>query len=212
MIIAIDGPAAAGKGTLARHLAEHLRFAHLDSGSLYRAVALKLIISGDDQENEACMIKSSQNIEQKHLNDPRLRDEATGSLASKVASVEKVRENLLNFQRSFANKPPNGKEGAVIDGRDIGTVVCPQADYKFFVTASAEQRAKRRALELEEKHITADYDKILHDIEKRDRQDIERATSPLVQAPDAILLDTTQMDAENAFKTALSLIKSTKLV
>ena len=207
MIIAIDGPAAAGKGTLARHLAEYLHFAYLDSGSLYRAVALKVILSGEDQADESDMIKASENIDHTDLNDKRLRDEVTGKLASKVASIEKVRANLLTFQQNFAKNPPNGEDGAVIDGRDIGSVVCPEADFKFFITASAQERAKRRALELEEKNMAADYDKILHDIEVRDKQDRERATSPLVQAEGAILLDTTEMDAENVFNTALSLIK-----
>lgn len=207
MIIAIDGPAAAGKGTLARHLARHLGFAYLDSGSLYRAVALNLILSGESPDSENNIIKASQNIDHNSLDDPRLRDEKTGKLASKVAAVQKVRDNLLAFQQNFAKNPPNGESGAIIDGRDIGTVVCPDADLKLFVTASAAERARRRALELAEKDLEADYDKILHDIEARDQQDMERKTSPLVQASDAILLDTTKMNAEKAFNTALSLIK-----
>lgn len=212
VIIAIDGPAAAGKGTLARRLAKHLGFAYLDSGALYRAVALKVILSGGGQQNKDNIIKCSENIDPLHLGDSRLRDEAVGSLASKVASILKVRENLLSFQQNFAANPPNGEKGAVIDGRDIGTVVCPEADLKMFVTASAEERTKRRFLELQERQEPANYDNILRDIQERDKQDQERAVSPLVQAEDAILLDTTHLDAENVFKAALSLIKSAKLV
>lgn len=212
MIIAIDGPAAAGKGTLARRLAKHLNFAYLDSGSLYRAVALSLIVSGTDQPTEADMIAVSQNISPELLSDPRLRDEATGHLASKVAANQTVRANLLHFQQNFAKTPPNGEVGAVIDGRDIGTVVCPHADLKLFVTASPDERAKRRLLELEGKNIPAQYENILSDIQARDKQDSERATSPLVQAKDAILLDTTELNAENVFKTALGLIKAANLV
>jgi cytidylate kinase len=212
VIIAIDGPAAAGKGTLARSLAKHLSFAYLDSGSLYRAVALNLIISNLDPNNEADLIKASKDIALELLDDTRLRDEATGRLASQVAANKKVRENLLHFQQNFASNPPHGKIGAVIDGRDIGSVVCPTAQVKLFVTASAEERAKRRLLELEGRGLSAEYQTILNDIEARDKQDSERQVSPLVQADDAILLDTTNLNAEKVFNTALGLIKATNLV
>ena len=212
MIIAIDGPAAAGKGTLARRLAKHLNFAYLDSGSLYRAVALNLIISGQDENNEDGIIAASKNIDPALLEDPRLRDEATGHLASKVASNKIVRKNLLHFQQNFAANPPNGEAGAIIDGRDIGTVVCPEANLKLFVTATADERAKRRQLELEQKGIAANHENILSDIQARDKMDSERATSPLAQAEDAILLDTTNLNAEKAFQAALGLIKPANLV
>ena len=212
MIIAIDGPAAAGKGTLARSLAKHLGFAYLDSGSLYRAVALNLIVSGKNQAAEENIFKASENIDPAVLEDPRLRDEATAKLASIVATNKNVRENLLHFQQNFAAHPPSGEAGAVIDGRDIGTVVCPDANLKLFVTASAEERAKRRLLELEAKNVPAKYAEILSDIKARDKQDRERAASPLVQAKDAILLDTTNLNAENAFNAALGLIKAANLV
>jgi len=205
-VIAIDGPAAAGKGTLARMLAAELGFAYLDSGSLYRATALALTESGGDPAREEDATAAAHAIDASMLYAPALRSEETGALASQIASYSGVREALLDFQREFAAHPPKGTRGAVIDGRDIGTVVCPRADLKLFVTATPEERARRRTLELEGRGEVADYDAILDAVKARDRADRERATSPLVQADDAILLDTTEMGIEKVFEAALALI------
>ena len=143
-IIAIDGPAAAGKGTLARRLAAHFDFAYLDTGGLYRAVALSLLLDGKDPDDGDAAMAAAADLDTRLLDAPRLRDEATGAAASKVAAIPQVRSNLLEFQRNFANHPPGGKQGVVLDGRDIGTKICPVAPLKLYVTASAEDRARRR--------------------------------------------------------------------
>jgi len=207
MIIAIDGPAAAGKGTLARKLAKAFNYAYLDTGSLYRAVALKVIRSGAAPEDVTAAVEASRSLDGAILSDPALRDEETGSVASVVSSLAEVRANLLDFQRNFASSPPDGKAGAVIDGRDIGMVVCPDADVKFYVTASDEERAKRRFLELEARGETVKLDKVLADMKARDASDQARAHSPLKKAEDAHLLDTTNLDIEAVFNKASAIIK-----
>lgn len=208
MIIAIDGPSASGKGTLARELAARFSLAHLDTGSLYRAVALKVLEAGEDPADEKAAAKAARSLSFSSLDDPKLRGEAVGEAASVVAAIPEVRAALLAFQREFAKNPPQGECGVVIDGRDIGTVVCPEADLKFFVTASAEERARRRTRELEERGEPADFDKILANIRERDRRDMARENSPLKAAPDAHLLDTTKLDIDGAFEKALDVIAS----
>lgn len=203
MIIAIDGPAAAGKGTLARALAKHFGFAYLDTGSLYRAVGLGAIRAGCDPADAEAAIAAAGSLDNSLLEDPALRSEAAAEAASVVAAMPEVREKLLEFQRNFASDPPGGKPGAVIDGRDIGSVVCPAAEVKIFVTASAEVRARRRTDELIGRGEAADFDAVLADIEARDARDKERSISPLVQAADALLLDTSNLDIEGAFRAAL---------
>jgi CMP/dCMP kinase len=207
LIIAIDGPAAAGKGTLARRLAAHLDYAYLDSGGLYRAVALAMIRQGLSVDDASAAAGVASSLDHNLLTDPALRDEATGIGASVVAAYPGVREALLGFQRQFAAAPPNGKAGAVIDGRDIGTIVFPDAPVKFFITASDEVRARRRWLELSEKGEAVDVAAVLDEIRQRDKRDRERQTAPLKPAKDALLLDTTLMDANAAFAAALALIK-----
>lgn len=202
-VIAIDGPAAAGKGTLARRLASELNFAYLDSGSLYRAVAALCLAQGVDPGDEAAAEAVARALTPADLKRPDLRTEATASAASVVAAHPKVREALLQFQRAFASHPPEGKRGAVLDGRDIGTVVCPDAELKFFVTASAEARAERRHQELIMGGEESIYARVLEDIEARDHRDSTRAVAPLKAADDAKLLDTSDMTIEEVFRSAM---------
>lgn len=203
MVIAIDGPAAAGKGTLARALARHFGFAYLDTGSLYRAVGLGVLRAGGDPADLQEAVVAAASLDMGLLEDPGLRSEAAGEAASVVAAMPQVREKLLEFQRNFARNPPGGRPGAVIDGRDIGSVVCPGAQVKIFVTASAQVRARRRTDELLERGEGADFDAVLADIEARDARDKARRVSPLIQAEDALLLDTSNLDIESAFRAAL---------
>lgn len=202
-IIAIDGPAAAGKGTLARALAKHFGFAYLDTGALYRAVGLSVLRAGADPTDSEAAVAAAEALDDSLLDDPALRSEEAGHAASIVAEMPLVREKLLEFQRNFANTPPDGLPGAVIDGRDIGSVVCPDADIKIFVTASAETRAERRTEELSERGEAADFGAVLADIQARDARDQTRSTSPLIQAEDALLLDTSNLDIEGALRAAL---------
>jgi CMP/dCMP kinase len=206
VIIAIDGPAAAGKGTLARRLAQRYGLAFLDTGGLYRAAALKALESGGNPADPATAEAAAKRVRAEDLTDPRLRDERVSAAASIVATIPAVRAALLAFQRDFAHHPPPGFKGTVLDGRDIGTVVCPEADIKLYVTASAEARALRRFKELQEKGANAIYQRVLQDIEQRDARDRERQTAPLRPAADALELDTTALDADAAFEKAADLI------
>jgi cytidylate kinase len=192
VIIAIDGPAASGKGTLAKRLAAHYRLPHLDTGLLYRGVALALIDRRLPLEDPDFAEGAARSLELDHLNDPRLRGGEMGGAASIVAAIPGVRAALLEFQRSFAAQ----FGGAVLDGRDIGTVVAPDADVKLFVTASAEERARRRARELRGRGERADEQAILADIRARDARDGARSVAPLKPAADARLLDTTNLDID----------------
>ncbi len=207
MIIAIDGPAAAGKGTLARRLAKHLGLAYLESGKLYRAVALKLLRQGLDPSDRREAEKAAKALVIADLDDPDLFKEAAARAASMVGAIPEVRGALLPFQRAFAAHPPNDARGAVLDGRDIGTVVCPDADHKFFVTASTEVRAARRLKELRGRGSKSIHSRVLEDMKERDARDSEREISPLAPAPDAHLLDTTELDADEVFTAALELIE-----
>lgn len=202
MIIAIDGPAAAGKGTLARQIARHFKLNYLDTGSLYRGVAFIVLENGDDPDDEAAALRAAQALDYEKLSDCELRTPAVAQAASIVAQIPAVRKEVLAFQRRFASQPP----GAVLDGRDIGTVVCPDADVKLFVTASDEERARRRHAELLAKDSSCDYHQVLEDLRQRDRRDTERAVAPLVPAADAHLLDTSKLDIETAFQSAIDII------
>ena len=206
MIIAIDGPAASGKGTLARRLGERYGLAVLDTGKLYRATALKALESGDNPADPAAAEAAAKLVRAADLADPRLREDRVAQAASIVAAIPAVRAALLAFQRDFARRPPAGFKGAVLDGRDIGTVVCPEAEVKLFVTASAEARATRRFKELQESGEIAIYQRVLQDIEQRDARDRERQAAPLRQAEDALALDTTTLDADAAFREAALLV------
>lgn len=208
MIIAIDGPAAAGKGTLARRLAEKFDFAYLDTGALYRAVALALIKQGRNPSDTTAAVNASRVLDLALFDDPDLRLEATGAAASIVAAIPDVRSNLMEFQKNFGSYPPEGKPGAVLDGRDIGTVICPGADVKFFVTASAEERARRRVAELKGRGVAADFDEILADVRARDARDMGRKDAPLQKAEDAHLLDTTDLAIDAVFLRAAAIVEN----
>jgi len=202
MIIALDGPAAAGKGTLAKRLAKHYGLNYLDTGSLYRATGLAVLRAGGNPEDPVAAEKAARSLTEELRTSPDLRAEETAQAASKVASIPAVRAALLEFQRTFAATAP----GAVLDGRDIGTVVCPNADVKIFVTASLEKRAERRLKELLDKGENAIWDAVLQDMKERDARDSGRSVAPLVAAADANLLDTSELDADAAFAAAVSII------
>lgn len=202
MIVAVDGPAAAGKGTIARRLARELGYAHLDTGALYRAVALRVLDSGIDPDDAEAAAAAAAGITQKDLADPRIREDSTAKVASRVSAHPRVRAALLDLQRNFAAHPPGGAKGAVIEGRDIGTVVCPQADRKIFLDAGVEIRAERRFRELQGRGAKVTREEVLEDLRKRDEADRNRAASPLVPAPDAYLLDTSNLDIDSACAAA----------
>jgi CMP/dCMP kinase len=204
MIIAIDGPAASGKGTLARRLAAHLGLPHLDTGLLYRATARALIEHGHDLSDRTAAISAARSLALTDFDEALLRGREMAEAASVVAAIAEVRSALVDMQRSFAARPG----GAVLDGRDIGTVICPEAACKIFVTASDEARATRRALELCARGEKVDYGVVLEDIRKRDQRDSSRAAAPLKPAPDAVVLDTTKLDVEAAFSAALAIVEA----
>lgn len=206
LIIAIDGPAASGKGTLARRLAEKLGLIYLDTGSLYRAVGMKLVYSNQDPNDVSAALEAAASIQLHDLTNPRLRQERVGQAASIVSAIPQVRELLLEFQRRIAHSP----QGAVLDGRDIGTVVCPEATLKLFVTASIETRAQRRHRELQGQGITVLYESVLRELEQRDERDRNRAKAPLKPADDATTLDTSNLSADEVFRKALGLISELK--
>jgi len=212
IVIAVDGPAASGKGTLAKRLARHYGFAHLDTGRLYRAVAFAALNRGIAPDDETALARAAAELTPADIADPALREERMGRLASQVSALPGVRQALLEYQRRFAACPPDSAPGtpaggAVIDGRDIGTVICPAAAAKLFVTATVEERARRRHKELRDQGIETIYAAVLRDLTERDARDASRPVSPLVQAADAFLLDTTALDAEAAFAAALAYVE-----
>lgn len=213
-IIAIDGPAASGKGTLARSLAHKLNYAYLDTGALYRAVALRVLDSGGNPEIEdeaiAAAKSLSKDLKPTDLQNPALRNDIIGQGASVVAKFPGVRDALFDFQRDFAAHPKTGAPvgGVILDGRDIGTVICPDADVKLFVTASVEERSKRRLAELTAKNIATDFETVLAEMKQRDARDSGRDFRPMKPADDAHILDTSTMGAEEALKQALSIIRA----
>jgi cytidylate kinase len=187
-------------------LALALNLAYLDTGALYRAVGLSVLRAGGDPADKAAAVEAAENLDRGILDEPELRGDAAANAASQVAAIPAVRKELLVFQRDFAANPPAGKKGAILDGRDIGTVVCPKADVKIFVTASAEVRAERRLKELQARGIEAIYAEVLQDMKERDARDQARAVAPLVPAEDATILDTTDLDADDAFEQALAIV------
>ena len=206
IVIAVDGPAASGKGTIARALAAHFSLPHMDTGLLYRAVALNLVRFGGDPGHEFEAVRACD-LGSVSFDDEELRSELVGSYASRISAYPAVRAHLLDRQRAFAGQAG----GAVLDGRDIGTVIAPDATVKLFVTASLEVRAQRRLAELTSRGLNAHYEEVLHDIQSRDERDATRNAAPLVQADDALLLDTSEMDVAAAVAAAVALV-SMKLV
>lgn len=206
MIIAIDGPAASGKGTIAKRLAAHYGFRHLDSGLLYRAVAKSLLDAGQSPGDASAAILAARNFQPGRYDETALKGDDVAHAASLVAAIPEVRAALVAFQRGFAGAEP----GAVIDGRDIGTVIAPQAEVKIFITASAEERARRRLLELQSRGETPDPAAVLADIRARDERDMNRAVAPLKQAPDGYLLDTSHLGIDAAVRAAIDIVEAVR--
>jgi CMP/dCMP kinase len=206
MIIAIDGPAASGKGTLGKRLAAHYGLRHLDTGLIYRAVAKALIDSDRNPADAAAAAAAAKSLDPSRFDEVALKAYSISDAASIVSAIPAVRAALLAFQRDFAAKPP----GAVLDGRDIGTVICPNADVKIYVTATPEVRARRRAAEYRTQGRNIDEAAVLADIRNRDERDQNRAIAPLKRAPDAHLLDTTHLDIDAAIRAAIDIVEATR--
>jgi CMP/dCMP kinase len=206
MIIAIDGPAASGKGTLAKRLASHYGLRHLDTGAIYRAVAYALVSERTDLHDEAAAVRAAQTLDPATFDNPALKSHEVGTAASVVSAIPAVRAALVEFQRQFAAKPP----GAVLDGRDIGTVICPNADVKIFVVAAPKVRARRRYLEAQARGEVADEAMILADILARDQRDQNRAVAPLKPAQDAYLLDNSHLDIEGGVRAAIDIVEAVR--
>lgn len=207
IIIAVDGTAASGKGTLAKRLARHFNFAHMDSGALYRLTALAVLDQQGDPSSEADAVKGARTIDLARAGDPVIRSDTIGQASSQVAAIPAVRQALLDFQKSFLAHPPGDSRGAVMDGRDIGTVIAPAATAKLFVDAKPEVRAHRRWLELKSLGIERNEAELLAEIVARDHADRTRAISPLKQAIDANLLDTSTLGIDAAFAAALAMVE-----
>ena len=206
MIIAIDGPAASGKGTLAKRLAAHYGFRHLDTGVIYRALAHALLNAGVNLQDEAAAVRAAQAIDPGTFDDPALKSQKVGTAASVVSAIPRVREVLVEFQRRFAAAPP----GAVLDGRDIGTVICPDAEVKIYVVADPKIRARRRTLEARGRGEEADEAVILADILARDERDQNRPVAPLKPAKDAYLLDNSNLDIEGGVRAAIDIVEAVR--
>ena len=203
VVIAIDGPAASGKGTIAKALARHYDLPHLDTGLLYRATALALRRQGKAADDREAAVEAARRLDLASLDDAALRGGDIGEAASVVAAIPQVRTALVELQRTFAR---NGR-GAVLDGRDIGTFICPDASVKIFVTASAEERARRRTLELDARGEKTSFDDVLADIRKRDERDSNRSAAPLKMADDALKLDTSELDIQASVAAAIAIVE-----
>jgi len=209
LIVAVDGGAAAGKGTLAKRLAAHFDFAYLDSGSLYRAIGVAVLRHGGDPTDEAQAVAAAKSLDITQFKPEDLRTEAAGVAASQVAAIPAVRAAILQFQRDFAHRPPQGKKGAVLDGRDIGTVVCPDAQAKIFVSAGLEVRVERRIKELRAKGEVVIEARVRDDLVARDARDSGRSVAPMKPAEDAWQLDTSSLDADQVFDLAKKFVADT---
>ncbi|HEX2351525.1 MAG TPA: (d)CMP kinase [Xanthobacteraceae bacterium] len=206
MIIAIDGPAASGKGTLGKRLAGHYGLRHLDTGLIYRAVAKAVLDAGHSPDDRARAVAAAEALDPRRFDEAALKRQAVGEAASLLSAIPEVRKLVLAFQREFGRAPP----GAVLDGRDIGTVIFPDADVKIFVTATPEVRARRRAAELEQAGEHINEADVLADIRRRDERDSKRAIAPLKAAPNAHLLDTTHLDIDAAFRAAIDIVEAVR--
>jgi len=207
-VIAIDGPAGAGKGTLAKRLAAEFDLAMLDTGLIYRATGYAVLQAGVDPADPEAALAAAKALDMTKIDEAALRNEQVADAASKVAVMPDVRSELLAFQRRFAMSPPEGRSGAILDGRDIGTVVCPDADIKLFINASVEVRAERRFKELQAKGDTVIYARVLEDLKARDERDQGRATAPMKPASDAFELDTSDLDADGVYAAVMTFINS----
>lgn len=208
MIIAVDGQAGSGKGTLAKGLAQYFNFAYLDTGVIYRALGYKANIAGVALDDEDKLAELALALDESEFSNPKLRSEIVASYASKVSQYQKVRKALLDYQQNFAKNPPNGFTGVVLDGRDIGTTICPDADAKIFVTASLKERTRRRIKDLQDRGIVYDADQILEDIQERDQRDAGRAESPMKAAKDAWILDTSDMGINDVLSAGVEFVQS----
>ena len=208
MIVAIDGPAASGKGTIAKKLAEYFNLSYLDTGILYRAVALQLLTKGMNEKDSQSAEKVARQVSIASIDHTGIRTQAVSDLASKIAAIPGVRQELLDRQRRFAQNPDPGKDGAILDGRDIGTVVCPHADFKIFIIADLEIRAKRRWKELLQSDPTVIYCEVLEEMRSRDERDTNRKDAPLVVTSDSIVINTSNMSIDVSFEAAKNWILS----
>ena len=208
MIVAIDGPAASGKGTIAKKLAEYFNLSYLDTGILYRAVALQLLTKGMNEKDSQSAEKVARQVSIASIDHTGIRTRAVSDLASKIATIPGVREELLDRQRRFAQNPDPGKDGAILDGRDIGTVVCPHADFKIFIKADLEIRAKRRWKELLQSDPTVIYCEVLEEMRSRDERDTNRKDAPLAVTSGALVIDTSNNSIDVSFNEAKNWIMS----
>ena len=208
MIVAIDGPAASGKGTIAKKLAEYFNLSYLDTGLLYRAVALQMLTKGMNEKDSQSAEKVARQVSIDSIDHTGIRTRAVSDLASKIATIPGVREELLDRQRRFAQNPDPGKDGAILDGRDIGTVVCPHADFKIFIMADLEIRAKRRWKELLQSDPTVIYCEVLEEMRSRDERDANRKDAPLAVTSGALVIDTSNKSIDVSFNEAKSWILS----
>ena len=208
MIVAIDGPAASGKGTIAKKLAEYFNLSYLDTGILYRAVALQMLTKGMNEKDSQSAEKVARQVSIASIDHTGIRTRAVSDLASKIAAIPGVRQELLDRQRRFAQNPDPGKDGAILDGRDIGTVVCPHADFKIFIIADLEIRAKRRWKELLQSDPTVIYCEVLEEMRSRDERDTNREDAPLVVTSDAMVIDTSNKSIDVSFNEAKTWILS----
>ena len=208
MIVAIDGPAASGKGTIAKKLAEYFNLSYLDTGILYRAVALQMLTKGMNEKDSQSAEKAARQVSIASIDHTEIRTRAVSDLASKIATISGVREELLDRQRRFAQNPDPGKDGAILDGRDIGTVVCPHADFKIFIMADLEIRAKRRWKELLQSDPTVIYCEVLEEVRSRDERDTNRKDAPLAVTSGALVIDTSNKSIDVSFNEAKDWILS----